>query len=330
MTNAIVTIIVVTYNSARWLARMVKALEAQSEKRWRLVVIDNASNANERPAQTSLPAGSILIQSEINMGFAAANNRAAAQSDTPYLALLNPDAFPEPGWLAALISTASRFPEAAAIGSTQLRADHHGVFDGTGDVVHVCGIAYRSSFGRRRKSTPPLGETFAACAAAMLVRRDAFIGAGGFDESYFCFFEDVDLCFRLRLLGGIILQSPEAVVAHVGGGASSNSSGFAEFHGARNRLWTFIKCMPGPLLWPLLPAHLIATAIVASLAPLRGRGLDGWRGIIAGLSNLEPIWASRRHIQRTRKASVGDIAAALTWSPDVLITRRAVYRKVRA
>jgi N-acetylglucosaminyl-diphospho-decaprenol L-rhamnosyltransferase len=94
-------------------------------------------------------------------------------------------------------------------------------------------------------------------------------------------------------------------------------------------LWTFIKCMPGPLMWLMLPGHLIATALVATLAPIRGRGLGGWRGIFAGLAGLGPILASRRDLQKARKASFGEIAAALTWSPDVLFTRRAVIRKIR-
>jgi len=133
----------------------------------------------------------------------------------------------------------------------------------------------------------------------------------------------------LRLAGWRVLQAPDAIVAHVGGGSAGARSAFAEFHGARNRLWTFFKCMPAWLFWPLLPAHLLATALVATLAPIRGRGLHAWRGILAGLAGLGPILDSRRAIQKARKISVLDIASALAWSPDVLFTRRAVHRKIR-
>ncbi|MGH6951085.1 MAG: glycosyltransferase, partial [Vitreimonas sp.] len=190
------------------------------------------------------------------------------------------------------------------------------------------GLAYRSSYGQRRTHPPALGESFSACAAAMLVRREAFEAAGGFDARYFCYFEDVDLGFRLRLAGWRVLQSPDAVVAHVGGGVAGARSAFGDFHGARNRLWTFVKCMPGPLLWPLLPAHLLASALVVSIAALTGRGWSGWRGLIAGFAGLAPIWASRTDVQHQRRASWLDIAAALTWSPDVLITRRPALRRV--
>lgn len=326
MTPPLATIIVVTHNSARWLARMAAAVAAQSEARWRLVVVDNASRPDERPRQGDLPPGASIIQCENNLGFAEANNLAARDADTPYLVFLNPDAFPEPGWLAALIATAERFPRAAAIGSTQLRADAPGIYDGAGDILHASGLAFRSSYGRRRAQPPPLGESFSACAAAMLVRREAFEAAGGFDARYFCYFEDVDLGFRMRLLGWRILQSPDAVVAHVGGGVSGARSDFGDFHGARNRLWTFFKCMPGPLLWSLAPLHIAASALVVTIAALSGRGFAAWRGFIAGFAGLGEIWRTRRTVQRTRRASTGEIAAALTWSPDVLFTRRPALR----
>ncbi len=323
----IATIIVVTHNSARWLPRMTEALTAQIETRWRLVVIDNASRPEERPSASALPDSARLIQSETNTGFAEANNIAARGADTPYLVFLNPDAFPCSDWLRMLIDTAEHHPDAAAIGSTQVRADAEDVFDGTGDVLHACGLAYRSNHGRPHGAPPPLGETFSACAAAMLVRREAFAAVGGFDARYFCFFEDVDLGFRLRLAGGSILQSPDAIVAHVGGGASGRA--FADFHGARNRLWTFVKCMPALLFWPLLPLHLVVSAAAATAALVKGRGFAAWRGIAAGVAGLAPIWRARRDVQRGRHASTGDIARALAWSPLAFVGKRPVIRPLR-
>lgn len=321
------TIIVVTHNSARFLPRLCAAVAAQSETRWRLVVIDNGSRADERPRQRDLPPNASLIQSEINLGFAEANNLAARDADTPYLVFLNPDAFPNADWLGALLATVAQFPRAAAVGSTQLRADTPGVYDGVGDVLHASGMAYRAGYGRRLARTPPLGEPFSACAAAMLVRRDAFEEIGGFDARYFCYFEDVDFCFRLRLAGWRILQTPDAVVAHVGGGVSGGRSAFADFHGARNRVWTFLKCMPPVLFWLMLVPHLALSALAVTVAALRGRGFAAWRGFIAGLSNTSDILRTRREVQRARTARTFDIACAMAWSPDVLITRRPMLRR---
>lgn len=329
MLDRIATIIIVTHNSARWLPRQRAALDALSERPWKLIVVDNASPTEERPTLDQLPTGATLIQSERNLGFAAANNLAAGEADTPYLIFLNPDAFPEPIWLSELIALADRHRRAAAIGSTQIRADAPHIYDGAGDVLHASGLAYRSAYGRaRRGSPPPLGETFSACAAAMLVRRTAFEEVGGFDESYFCFFEDVDLGFRLRLAGWSILQSPTAVVEHVGGGSAGSRNAFADFHGARNRTWTFFKCMPGALMWPLLPLHILAVTLAASVALFTGRGLAAWRGVVAGFAGLPKIWPARRQVQAARRVSALRIAAMLAWSPHTLLSRAPILRSV--
>jgi GT2 family glycosyltransferase len=164
----------------------------------------------------------------------------------------------------------------------------------------------------------------------MLVRREAFEAAGGFDARYFCYFEDVDLCFRLRLRGWRILHAGDAIVAHVGGGSAGERSPFADYHGARNRTWTFIKDMPAPLFWLLLPVHLLASAAAAMRALFAGRGLAAWRGLVAGLAGAGPIWRARTEVQRARSASWTTIAAALAWSPHVLLTRQPVIRRRRA
>ena len=161
------------------------------------------------------------------------------------------------------------------------------------------------------------------------MRREALEDVGGFDARYFCYFEDVDLCFRLRLAGWRVLQTPDAVVEHVGGGAGAGSA-FAEFHGARNRLWTFFKCMPGVLFWPLLPVHLLASVVAVSLNLVRGRGLGAWRGLLAGVAGLGPIWGARRGLQKNRKVGTLEIARMLAWSPHVLIGRKPVIRKLDA
>lgn len=325
-------IIVVTHNCARWLPRLSAALDAQTERDFRLIVFDNGSKPEERPTKAVLPQGAAIVFSADNLGFAEANNRAAREGQAPVLVFLNPDAFPAPDWLRILLQTLGGHPGAAAIGSTQIRADDPTSFDGTGDVLHASGIAYRSNFGRprpRRGPPTPLGETFSACAAAVAVRRDAFESVGGFDARYFCYFEDVDLCFRLRLAGWRILQSPDAIVAHVGGGVLGRRSAFSDFHGARNRTWTFIKCMPPELFWPLLPLHLAACTAAATWALFRGRGLGAWRGFLAGLLGWGAMWKTREALQGGRRTSTFAIARMLAWNPMVLRDRRAVIRRAR-
>lgn len=314
----LIGIIVVAYNSRRFLARQRAALEAQTEKRWRWVLLDNASAPDQRPSQAELPEGALLIQSETNLGFAGGNNAAVQHLDTPFIALLNPDAFPEPNWLEELLAAAARHPDASAFGSTQIADETPELLDGAGDELFAFGIPYRALHGRPLARNRAEGETFAPCAAAALYRTDAFRALGGFDERYFCFGEDVDLGYRLRLRGGKAIQATRAVVRHVGGGASG--SDFSEFHGARNRLWVYFKNTPSPFFEVLMLWHIVATLAVLLARPKAQREA-AINGFTEGLRGLEAIGRARRETQATRTVSPWRIARAWIWSPFGFMAR---------
>jgi N-acetylglucosaminyl-diphospho-decaprenol L-rhamnosyltransferase len=328
ITDARVGIVIVTHNSKEHLPRLKAAVEAQTARDFALVLLDNASHPDQRPTVEELPAGARLIQSEENLGFAAGNNRAAALLATPYVALLNPDAFPEPGWLAALLAAAERHPKAGAFGSTQISAAEPGKFDGVGDCYHAFGLPWRGGYGAKIHPISD-GETFSACAAAALYRREAWLAAGGFDERYFCYVEDVDLGFRLRLLGWRCVQVADAIVAHVGGASSGKRSSFSLYYGARNRLWTFVKDMPAALLWPMAPFHVALTLLLLAIAVARGEIKPTLHGVIDGLRGLPAMWATRRSVQRSRVASLTALAQALAWSPLAAARRAPVVRPLR-
>ena len=260
-----------------------------------------------------------------NLGFAAGVNRAAALSQSPWIATLNPDAFAEPGWLQALLEAAEA-TGADAVASLQLDDADDQVLDGAGDVFSVSGFAWRGGYGRSRREAPAeTVEVFGPCAAAALYRRSAFEALGGFDERYFCYFEDVDLGARLRARGGRTVLTPQAVVRHVGSASSQTVSGFAEYHGTRNRLWTFGKIIPRWLVPLAVPAHLLVTAYVLARSPTREmrrarlRALrDGWRG-------LKPFLRERR---QWRPVKPREFLRMLSWSPLALSGRKPVYRQL--
>ncbi len=326
-----VGVAIVSYNSKAHLPRALAALERQTFANWRLVVVDNASRAEERPDPRSLPARGTLIQLETNTGFAAANNTAAAALGAiDFLACLNPDAFPEPDWLARLLEAAGRWPRAAAFGALQVSAADPTRLDGAGDELHAAGAPYRSFHGARRRPLPAEAETFSPCAAAALYRKSAFDAVGGFDADFFSYCEDVDLGYRLRLAGWTCVQVNAAIVAHVGGASAGRGSAFATFHGMRNRAWLIAKNTPGALLPLVLPLHLALTAALLLAHAVHGQGGSAWRGWVQALAALPRVRAQRRLIQRGRRASLAAIAAALAWSPLLLLTRAPRKRPSRA
>jgi GT2 family glycosyltransferase len=152
-----VAVVIVNHDAGEFLARSLACLAHQTLLPARIVVFDNASSDSSLAAARDVVARdarlaprTVFEESGVNIGFAAANNRAVETCDTEFVALLNPDAFPEPGWLAALLDAARRYPAAAAFGSRQLLANSPALLDGVGDVYHVAGRAWVSTDGRRR------------------------------------------------------------------------------------------------------------------------------------------------------------------------------------
>jgi GT2 family glycosyltransferase len=141
---------------------------------------------------------------------------------------------------------------------------------------------------------------FSPCAAAALYRRDALVEAGGFDERFFCYFEDVDLGFRLRLLGHQGKQVDNAVVRHMGSAITGRLSEFTLYHIQRNLVWTYVKNMPTGLLLLYLPQHLLLN--LAGLVALwrRGKGQVVLRAKWDALKGLPAVLVQRREIQRRR------------------------------
>ena len=154
---------------------------------------------------------------------------------------------------------------------------------------------------RSRPGRPRESEVFAPCAAAALYRRAAFEEIGGFDERFFCYFEDVDLGFRLRLRGHRCVYVPDAIVRHVSSALSGYRSDFAVYHGERNAVWTFVKNMPGPLFWFYLPQHLALNLAALGYYPWRGQGRVVWRAKRDAMLGLPAALRERRAVQQQRR-----------------------------
>ena len=319
-----VSVVVVVYEAGPTLGECLAALKAQSFADFELILVDNASS--DRTAQQAKAADPAiqLIENSENLGFAAAVNQGARAARGRWLALINPDAFAEPDWLARLMAAAKANPEVRSFASRQLMADDPGRLDGLGDVMALAGYPFRGGYGRRDPGAVEAGWVFSACGGAMLIDRALFLGLGGFDERLFCYCEDVDLGYRLRLAGEPTLLVPDAVVRHVGSASSGGRrSDFAVFHGTRNRLWVFVKDTPPVLFWLTLPLHVLATAVLFARHATRGELAAPMRGLAAGIKGIGVALEARREAQAGRKAGSWAIARAMTWNPLDLFLRRA-------
>ena len=171
--------------------------------------MDNASTDESATAITATFPGVTLLRLDENIGFAAANNIGIAMlDDCDLVALLNPDATADPEWLATLVAAAEAHPEMAGFASMIERAGDAGLLDSAGDVYHVYGTAWPGRHGAPTRTATVEEEVFGPSAAAALYHRSWLVRLGGFDESFFCYFEDVDLNLRLQVAGGRCLYVP--------------------------------------------------------------------------------------------------------------------------
>ena len=304
-----VAVVLVDWNAGGLITACLEALARQTLPPRTVMVVDNASDPPTWRHVGAAPARVEMIRLPQNLGFAAGVNHGLALAEgVTWIALLNPDAFPQPDWLEKLVAAASRNPGYDFFASRQISAEANERLDGTGDMYALSGLAWRRDHGEREAGRRmEEGEVFAPCAAAALYRRDALVEAGGLDETFFCYFEDVDLAFRLRLAGHRCLYVPDAVVTHVGSASSGRRSAFTVYHGHRNLVWTFVKNMPSSMLALYWPHHLLLNALSIALLTARGQGGPILRAKRDAFLALPRVMRQRRRVQGTRRASAADL-----------------------
>ncbi len=295
-----VAVVIVNWNSGHYLRKCLQSLKAQKLKPARVLIVDNASTDDSISGLEKEFENYEIIRLETNKGFAFANNFAVKKiDDCNWVAFLNPDAFAHPEWLEKLIDAAKKFPEYKSFGSHMLK---HGTdkMDGTGDIYHVCGSAWRRDYGvPSLKVDREAGEIFSPCAAASFICKDIFSEVGGFDENFFAYFEDVDLGFRLQLKGYGSLYVPNAVVEHVGSATTSRYSDFAIYHSQRNLIWSYVRNMPD--FWCFLPQHILFNLIALVWFSLKGKARTVLQAKWHALKEFPRVWALRKLTQYERK-----------------------------
>ena len=302
------------------MTRCVESVLAQSVTDFECFIVDNGSSDDSIANLPALDDRFTILEMGDNLGFSAANNHAARLSHAEWLALLNPDAFAHVDWLEKGLAARSILSNTSMIGSTQYMADDRALFDGLGDEYHAFGLAWRA--GHLHPVTPIVTrEAFGPCGAGAFYKKDVFLKLGGFDESFFCYHEDVDLAYRMRRAGYVCVQSADAKIDHVSSGIAGRASDFAVYHGVRNRIWTFFKNTPRPILPLLILPHLATCMALLFWSSIRaGRFKPTLRGTWAGFFTSPKTSPPRLK----RQVSILTLLKAFGWNPRKVIRRDIV------
>ena len=219
MIKPAVSVLVLNHNGRAHLAECLPTLDAQTYPRELvdIVVVDNGSTDDSLPFVTRQHPRARVIAFGGNRGFAGPYNEAARRCESPLIAFLNNDTKVAPSWLEELVSALDR--QQATCAGSRILDWTGGRIDFAGGIVSFIGHSWQRDEGCRHRSSTR-GADAVRVRGSMIVDRAAFLDAGGFDESFFAYFEDVDLGWRLNLLGHKVVFAPSAVTWHKGRGTA--------------------------------------------------------------------------------------------------------------
>lgn len=268
--------VVVSFNSAADLPDCVRSL--RSEGVADVVVVDNASADGSVEVVRGVDPDVRVIETGANLGFGTAANRGVAATTGDHVLILNPDTVVEPGTVKALSEALDRDPGLAAVGPRIENVDGslYPSVRRFPDLMVAVGHAFLGLVWGRNPATrryrmldwdheEPAAAVDWVSGACVLVRRMAFDMVGGFDEAYFMYVEDVDLCWRLGQAGWRIGYEPAGRVVHALGGSSRMAPYrmIAEHHRSLLRFVSKSSAGPRRAILPVVAAGLAVRTMAA-------------------------------------------------------------------
>ena len=266
-TSRAVTTVIVAWRSAAFIDACLDAVSASAPAR--IMVVDNAST-DGTAARLAARDDVHVLHLDRNRGFAGGIAAALEHVTTPFVALVNDDAVPQPGWLDALLVPFAA-PDGEAVAATTAK-----LVLPDGRINNAGGALLPDLYGYDRGLGDPddgrwdtADDVEAFCGAGAVLRTAAVRGVGGFPAHFFLYYEDTDTSLRLRRAGWRIRYVPAARIIHRHSASSDQRSARFHYFNERNRLLMIVRCAPAEVargeLWRF-------TRSVAGFARLRFRG----------------------------------------------------------
>lgn len=301
MCSPLVSIIVVTHNSEKYISKCINSILKLSYPHSEVIVVDCASGDGTLKQLRRWQRRIKIIEVGANLGFAAGNNLGFTRAKGKYLLLLNPDTEITKEALDLLVEVMEADSKIAAAQPSVFLYKQRKVLNLTGKEVHFLGFDWIRDY--RRKQPPPIGEIFSISGAAVLLRARTLKRIGLFDASYFMYFEDSDLSWRIRLYGEKMWYVAEAVVYHdykyhlQSEQAMQRKIRYYE----RNRMITVLKNYETKTLLLLLPVILLTEAGLLMLSLAQGWFMVKIRAEAEVVRELGSILKGREELKRLRK-----------------------------
>lgn len=293
-------IVILNWNGCSMLQTYLPSVLEYSRGDAEIYVADNASTDNSLAMLEEHFPEVHVIRLERNYGFAEGYNKALAEVDAEYYILLNSDVEVTHHWLDPLVEFMDSHPETAACQPKLLSVKDRDFFEYAG----ACG-GYMDRYGYPFCRGRIFGaveedngqydyntEILWATGACLMIRSKDYCKAGGFDARFFAHNEEIDLCWRLRLMGRRIYCIPDSMVYHVGGGTLPKGNSMKTYLNFRNNLTMLYKNLPDKELRHVMIARWFLDYIAAWQMLLSGSGIGNFKAVFRARHDFRK-WRSR-------------------------------------
>ena len=293
----LVSIIILNYNGRRWLKPCLTSLRRLTYPNYEVILVDNASIDGSVDSVSADFPWVKIIRNKRNLGYAEGNNIGIRHANGSLIAILNMDTIVDPYWISELVEVAISDPKIGACGGKIY------------DYFDKKNLQFPDPLVIPSKLYDKIQDVWSIYGAGFLVKRDVLEIIGLFDPEYFCYYEEIDLCWRIRLAGFRVVFVPKAVMYHFQGGAQIARKPLIYLN-FKNRLRTILKnCQIEtlPLYLPILALQVGFALFLVFYPRKRKEGLLRIEAYIkASLWNLLKLRNTikeRAKIQRLRKVS---------------------------
>ena len=316
-----ITVVIPNWNGLKWLQPCLQSLRNQSFKDFRTIVVDNGSVDGSVAFMRSEFPEVEVVELPVNIGFAGGMNAGIRRAQGEFVAALNNDTEVDAEWLAQMVNAIDSHPDYSIFASKIMDFKQRDIFDSIGDGYSRSGLSFKFAAKHRDNGSfkEPF-EVFGACAAACLYRRSMLDLIGHYDDDFFAYMEDVDLCVRARMAGFRCLAVPGAIVYHVGSATSGGTaSAFSVRLTARNLLTVMLKNMPAAVLPRMLlttfvvQSGAVAEALLTNRRPwLRQHMTSYLKGLIEAMASLGTTLRKRKQVSRHWKLNAAQVSSEIT------------------
>ncbi len=298
--HPLISVVILNWNGREHLIRCLRSFSRVTYQPLEIIVVDNnSSDDSAKIVQKKFP-DVRLVRNKTNRGYSGGNNNGIRASRGKYIFILNNDTEVEKSFLEPLVKLMEVDSSIGCVQPKLVYGDEHSLLNAVGSYFTSSGFLYH--YGYRKDARDPKYNTrltiYSAKGAAMMLRRSAIDRVGTFDEDFFIYFEETDLCHKLWLAGYKVIYEPLSVVYHYEAVDTHKQmrNSFIMYLSYRNRIASYLKNLSVPSILRLFPVLCLFYFFSCALYPTAVL-----RALVWNIWMFPKTMNKRRLVQRGRK-----------------------------